>query len=328
MDWSYTQLRLQLLFTFKISRNASDFKTNYIIECHHEGIIGLGECAPNIRYGETLEHVEQQLQGFTQDNLFFETSISLYQYLSKAPFFQSVKNAIETAFLDYYAQKQQLKTHQLLHIECPPLAKSTMFTLPILEDAAIEPFYEEFKIYDYQQIKLKINKETATSTVRTLANIIGQRQLFIDANEAFPSLEEYLEFEKSIADINITFVEQPLPASHIEDYIKLKSISKWPIFGDESIISHPDMALIAQQFHGVNVKMMKAGGYLESVSILKKAKHLGLQTMIGCMVETSLGISHAFEISALADYLDLDSFLYLKDEPFQMIKQEYGRLSL
>lgn len=325
MDWSYTQLRLELLFTFKISRNASDFKTNYIITYQHEGITGQGECAPNIRYGETLELVEQQVQNFVKENHFFENSTLLYQFLHNAQLVQSVKSAIETAYLDYYAQHTHTHIYQLLQLQAPA-PKHTMFTIPILEAQDIEHFYEKFNLQQYQQIKLKINRETATTTVRTLANIIGKKQLALDANEAFLSLEEYLDFEKTIADIDLALVEQPFPASHVADYIQLKSISKWPVFGDESIISHPDMASIAQQFHGVNVKMMKAGGYLESVNILKKAKHLGLKTMIGCMVETSLGISHAFEISALADYLDLDSFLYIKDEPYQLIQQDKGML--
>lgn len=326
MDWSYEQLRLELLFTFKISRNASDFKTNYIVTCHHDGIYGRGECAPNIRYGETKELVEQQLQNFAKENHFFESSILLAQFLNDATLCQSVKNAIETAFLDYYAQHQSLEIHQLLQVH-KPRPKATMFTIPILDVTDIEPFYKNFNLHEFQQIKLKINKDTATSTVRTAASIIGERHLCLDANEAFTSLEDYLDFERTISDLNITFVEQPFPASHIADYIKLKNISKWPVFGDESIVSHPDMATIAQQFHGVNVKMMKAGGYLESVAILQKAKHLGLQTMIGCMVETSLGISHAFQMSCLADYLDLDSFIYIKDEPFHAIQINKGMLS-
>ena len=66
----------------------------------------------------------------------------------------------------------------------------------------------------------------------------------------------------------------------------------------------------------LNIKLMKAGGYLNGIHLLKEANKYGLKTMIGCMVESSLGISNGFFLSSLADYLDLDSFMILKNDSY------------
>jgi L-Ala-D/L-Glu epimerase len=323
MGWSYSKVHLELLFTFKISRNSSDFKTNYIIQYEYNGFVGLGECAPNVRYGESLELVEEQLQEFVAQQLCFNSIVALNGFLATYGVFQSVKNAIETCFLDYWAKMKDVKVSELLSIETArPML--TMFTIPILELDKIRSFYETYGLSKFSQIKLKINKETAIENITEVSNIIGNRELFVDANESFESLSEYLRFEERVSSLPITFMEQPFPADHMDDYVRLKPISKFPVFGDESIISNLDMKLVSAQFHGINVKMMKTGGFVEAVRILKDARNLGLKTMVGCMVETSLGISHAFELNSLADYLDLDSFMYIKDEPFKLLRLESG----
>lgn len=323
MGWSYSKVHLELLFTFKISRNSSDFKTNYIIQYEYNGFVGLGECAPNVRYGESLELVEEQLQEFVAQQLCFNSIVSLNGFLETYEAFQSVKNAIETCFLDYWVKLKDVKVSELLSIDTArPML--TMFTIPILERDKIRSFYETYGLSKFNQIKLKINKETAIENITEVSNIIGNRELFVDANESFESLSEYLHFEERVSSLPITFMEQPFPADHMDDYVRLKPISKFPVFGDESIISNLDMKLVSAQFHGINVKMMKTGGFVEAVRILKDARNLGLKTMVGCMVETSLGISHAFELNSLADYLDLDSFMYIKDEPFKLLRLESG----
>ncbi len=325
MAWSYSKVHLELLFTFKISRNSSDFKTNYIIHFSHNGFVGAGECAPNVRYGESLELVEEQLQEFVKQQLLFENTIAFYNFLAIFNACQSVKNAVETCFLNYWVKKEGLEFSEWLGID-PPKPKHTMFTIPILERGRIRGFYETFGLSRFRQIKLKINKETAVENIVEVFNLIGDRKLFVDANESFESVDEYLRFEEDIKTLPIMFMEQPFPADHIADYVRLKPISKFPVFGDESVIANLDMKLVSAQFHGINVKMMKTGGFTEAVRVLRDAKSFGLNTMLGCMVETSLGISYAFELSSLADYLDLDSFMYIKDEPFQMLRIESGVL--
>ena len=104
----------------------------------------------------------------------------------------------------------------------------------------------------------------------------------------------------------------------------LKKYSPFVLFGDESITDEADFMLLPKMFDGINVKLMKAGGYLNAVRLLKEAKKAGMKTMIGCMVETTLAISSGLNLCALADYADLDSFLVVKNEPFGLVREEGG----
>lgn len=323
MEWLLEKIILDLKFLFKISRNESTQKTNFILKLTIGNEVGFGECAPNIRYGETVEATENQLKDFINKQLQFKTLNDLHVFISNCGYFQSVKNAIETCFIDAYSKTNNKSIGSLFNISLPR-PKATMFTIPIMESSNIEDFYKLFGLDSFEQIKIKIDNKIGAENIKKLRQIAPNKKLFVDANEAFLTLESYLDFESEIESFSVTFIEQPFPALETNLYKKLKLISKYPIFGDESIIANVDIEEVALQFHGVNVKMMKAGGFMESIRILQKAKEKGLQTMVGCMVETSIGIGHAFQLNALTDYLDLDSFVYIKNEPYQITEIDRG----
>ena len=180
---------------------------------------------------------------------------------------------------------------------------------------------------EFSYIKVKVNKENSISFVKKIASCTN-KPLRVDGNEAWNSLEDYLIFEDAIKDINIEFIEQPFKASMIETYKSLKPISRFQIMADESIETNVDMESIASQFHSVNIKLMKASSYKNTISLLTEAKSYGLKTMIGCMIESSLGISCALQLTSLGDYFDLDGSLLLKNDPYKMIHLEDGSLSL
>jgi L-alanine-DL-glutamate epimerase-like enolase superfamily enzyme len=119
-----------------------------------------------------------------------------------------------------------------------------------------------------------------------------------------------------------------MPSSLTEESVYLKKYAPFPLFADESITAEADFSVLKKMFDGVNVKLMKAGGYLNGIRLLREAKKQNMQTMIGCMVETTLGISSAMNLCSLADYVDLDSFLLVKNEPFKLVEEHGGKLSL
>jgi L-alanine-DL-glutamate epimerase-like enolase superfamily enzyme len=106
----------------------------------------------------------------------------------------------------------------------------------------------------------------------------------------------------------------------------LKKQSPFELIADESVTNHIDIEEIALQFHGVNMKLMKAGGYFKGIKILQDAKKQGLKTMIGCMVETSLGIFSAINLCNDINYIDLDGHFLIENEPFNMVSEKNGRL--
>ncbi len=119
-----------------------------------------------------------------------------------------------------------------------------------------------------------------------------------------------------------------MPARKATEYQFLKKNSLYPVFADESVTDQPDFSSLRHQFHGINMKLMKAGGYLNGLRILQETQKQGLLPMIGCMVETSLGIWSAMQLCAGIRYADLDGFLILKDEPLGLVKEQDGNLIL
>jgi L-alanine-DL-glutamate epimerase-like enolase superfamily enzyme len=149
----------------------------------------------------------------------------------------------------------------------------------------------------------------------------------LDANEAFTDVEDCIRFLERIRSIPLEIVEQPLPSALYEEAKYLKRYCPFPLFADEAITHDPDFDRIQECYDGINMKLMKTGGYRQGVEILREARRRGMRTMIGCMVETSLGISSALHLASLADYADLDSYLLLKDEPFGLLQEQNGILS-
>jgi L-alanine-DL-glutamate epimerase-like enolase superfamily enzyme len=150
----------------------------------------------------------------------------------------------------------------------------------------------------------------------------------VDANEAWKDPETLLRFMEGLTPFHIEFVEQPLPSTMVDEYLYLKPRSPYTLMADESICADADFESLKKQFHGVNMKLMKAGGYRNGIRLLKEAKQHGLKTMVGCMVETTLGMQGAWHLCALSDYADLDGYLVIKDEPFGMLKEEDGLVKM
>jgi L-alanine-DL-glutamate epimerase-like enolase superfamily enzyme len=206
-----------------------------------------------------------------------------------------------------------------------PQSIQTAYSIPIMEIGEMKKFYEENKLSRFRFIKIKVNEEEGQEAVNHLSSFCEQ-PLIVDANEAFKDVEQCIFFLEKIKKKNIELIEQPMPSSMPDEMLYLKKYSPFKLFADESITSNADFSLLKKMFDGVNIKLMKAGGYLNGVDLLKEAKANGMQTMIGCMVETTLGISSGMNLCSLADYVDLDSFLVVKNEPFNLIEEKDGDL--
>ncbi len=123
---------------------------------------------------------------------------------------------------------------------------------------------------------------------------------------------------------NVDLVEQPLPANKLEDTFWVKERVNLPLIADESVKNSTDVEEAAEAFDGINVKLMKCGGILEAIKMIRLAKRKNLKIMIGCMVESSLGISAAANLLPLVDYADLDSNLLITNDPFKGLKSKNG----
>jgi len=326
LHWSIEKKILELKYTWKISRNASDTKTNLFVTVKEDSKSqGIGEAAPNVRYNETPEELEKQFDLFLSEHPEKISSLEeLSDMLNRIALPHALRFAIESAFIHYQCSKQNKTIYELLGLN-KPTSIFTAYSVPIMETGKMKEFYLENNLSRFRFIKIKVNAENAVDAIDYLSSFSDQ-PLLVDANEAFKDADQCIFFFEKIKSKNIQFIEQPMPSTMVEESLYLKKHSPFPLFADESITDTADFSLLKKMFDGINVKLMKAGGYLNGIRLLREAKANNMKTMIGCMVETSLGISSAMHLCSLADYADLDSFLLLKNEPYNLIKENKGEL--
>ena len=175
----------------------------------------------------------------------------------------------------------------------------------------------------FRRLKLKLGGRDGLDVervraVRSVANV----PLQVDVNEYW-SLAEGLEALPQLAELGVEYCEQPLPAGD-PDGPELRRTSPIPIFVDEDCHTLGDVASCAERAHGINIKLAKSGGVREAMRMAHAARALGLGVMLGCMVESGLGIAPAVHIASLCDHVDLDGNLLLREDPWPGVRFENG----
>jgi L-alanine-DL-glutamate epimerase-like enolase superfamily enzyme len=327
--WNITDLPLKLKYQWKIARNATNFKHNLMVEFLHEGIESIGEVAPNVRYGENTELLKQQFLSAQPilNNIINEHPATFAERIKSLPIANSLKNGIETAYVHHYCIKNNVSIYELLNIKSPGEKVCSTYTLPIMPAHEIADFIEKNNLTRFHSLKVKVNQEHATEIFNAVEKCYSG-PLYIDGNETWNSSKEVLNFLETINLNQVKFIEQPIPDQLIHEYVSLKKHIPIAIILDESVKDNPNFNELVDQCHGINMKMMKAGGYYNSLNILTKAKENQLETMIGCMIETTLGIFSAFHLCNEINYLDLDGFFVVDEEPFSLGSENQGELSI
>jgi L-alanine-DL-glutamate epimerase-like enolase superfamily enzyme len=324
LTWSIQELKLSLKYSWKISRNESSYKRNFIITVTDGNIASSGEVAPNVRYGETPELILEKFKQIQSQLTSINTLNDLTQIIDNQSLLNSLRFGIESAFIHYLSRKNNIPVFQQLGVKKPGEVY-TSYTLPIMEPGKVKDFIIEHSLLRFSYLKIKINQENGAGLMDEVLKV-SHVPLRIDANEAWQDVDSLLLFMEKYKRKNIQFFEQPLPSSMKEEYKYLKKQSPFELVADESVTNHVDLEEIASQFHGINMKLMKAGGYFNGIKILQDASKQGLKTMIGCMVETSLGIFSAINLCNDINYIDLDGYFLIENEPFNMVSERDGRL--
>lgn len=326
LKWSIKKIRLPLSCDWKISRNSSSFKENFIVSVTNDDHIGKGEVAFNVRYGESINTIEKGFDSIKQDLFGIVDLDSLKRILDSKKINNSLRCAIECAYLDFYSKSSGKENiFSLLNLKKRESLK-TSFSLPILNKGEYKKFYEDYNLQRFETLKVKVSGEDFIEKCSEISSFF-KGKLRIDANEGFSCPISTLDILNRSKKFNIEFIEQPFPSSNVESYKFLKDKSPFPIIADESVLSDGISREYVNLFHGVNIKLMKSGGLLKAIEQVESAKNLGLKTMVGCMIETSLGIYYAFILGGLdLDYVDLDGFLFLKEDPFKRLVERDGEL--
>jgi L-Ala-D/L-Glu epimerase len=310
--------RLELAETFVIARDATDVAEVVQVEIRHGDVSGYGEGAPIDRYEETAEsalaYVEEHAEALGDDPFALDEIEARL-----APREWAARAAIDGALHDLQGKLLDVPVWRLLGLrrEGPPTSWTIWLGDP--DDMASRAA----KAVDFSRLKLKLGARDGLDVDRVRAvREVTHAPLQVDVNEYW-SYDEALDALPQLAALGVEYCEQPLPAGD-PDGAKLKAASPLPIYVDEDCHRLADVAACAERAHGVNIKLAKSGGIREAVRMTHAAKALGLGVMLGCMVESGLGISAAAQIASLCNHVDLDGNLLIAEDPWPGIDFSHG----
>ncbi len=320
------KIHLDLSVNWKLSRNQTTFKENFIV--HLETSLGIfrSEIAPNIRYGETVNSIKAQAEEWASftDLTRINSLEVLSRELDHRPMHHSLRFALESVFISYLATVQGQSLVEFLQL--PPLkAAATSFSMPIMPVGEIADYLKPLGAF--QSLKIKVDAESAEEMLKEIVRHTSVK-LRVDANEGWKDLDAYMRFEQKIKRMNIELIEQPFPSDLGLEYRELKKHTSFTLLADESIEDVGDFSELKKQFHAVNIKLMKTGSLIKARDLILEAKRHDMKAMIGCMIETTIGISYGMLFNSMVEYVDLDGFLLIKDEPFKLVKENEGILDI
>jgi L-alanine-DL-glutamate epimerase-like enolase superfamily enzyme len=234
------------------------------------------------------------------------------------------KAALDIALLDWVGKKLGIPLYRHFGLD-PRDTPVTTFSIGIDTPEITRAKVREAERFPI--LKIKVGLQTDEATIDAVRSVTRKR-LRVDANEGWKDKEEAVRKINWLESQGVDFVEQPMPAAMLEEARWVRSRVQIPIIADEACLHPADIPRLADSFDGVNIKLMKCGGMLEAMRMIQIAKSLGLKTMLGCMIESSIGVTAAAHLSPLVDYADLDGNLLIANDPYVGVQVHDGKLIL
>ena len=306
-------VRLQLAEMFVIAREATDYADVVHVSLTHEGVTGHGEAAPIERYGESvqsaIEFVDEHGSIVGDDPFALE---DIGERLGSIEGEQAAKSALDAVLHDLQGKLLGIPAFKLLGL--PRTGPPTSWTI-WLGDPDDMARRAEKAGETYRRLKLKLGGGDGHDVERVRAvRGVTDLPLMVDVNEWW-SLDEALDALPQLAEIGVEYCEQPLRAGD-EGGRALKERSPVPIYVDEDCHTLADIGTCAEIAHGINIKLGKSGGIREAIRMAHAARALRMGVMLGCMLESGLGIAAGCCVAPLCDHIDLDGNLLLSEDPW------------
>ena len=315
MELAARTVTLDLAETFVIARESSDTVDLVEVEIGHDGLVGYGEAAPIDRYGETAASATAWLE--EAGGLLGDDPWALDEILARLPEGeQAARGAVDAALHDLCAKQAGVPLYRLLGLSptWPPTSWTVWLGDP--DDMARRA---EAASGRFRRLKLKLGGRDGRDVERVRAvRSVTEVPLQVDVNEYW-SLDEARDALPQLAELGVEYCEQPLPAGD-PGGPELRADSPIPIYVDEDCHTLADVAACGERAHGINIKLAKSGGVREALRMAAAARALGLGVMLGCMVESGLGIAPGAHISSLCDHVDLDGNLLLREDPWPGVR--------
>ena len=329
MQLFFHRVDLRLNHTFTIAHDSRDVQPTLIVELRDGLFSGFGEATATRYYGITidgmvasLEAIRRLIEGYdlVDPEQFWA---AMHPYLADNSFAHC---ALDQAAWDLWAKKQGQPLYKCWQLD-PENSPLTDYTIGLdTPERMVEKMQE--RPWPLYKIKLGRPEEDIelVQALRRHTDTDRSPAVFrVDANCGW-SVEETITKSAQLRDLGVEFIEQPLSASDWDGAKKVYQQSVLPIIADESCIVESDVDRCAGYFHGVNIKLTKCGGLTPARRMIARARALNLRVMVGCMTESSVGISAIAQLLPLLDYADLDGAMLIANDPATGVTFDYGRV--
>jgi len=310
MHLALKKYRLHLRHTFSISRESHDFQDTLIVSLSLDGKIGFGEATSNPYYGITTESMIAEIEAIRTEIENFDLTKPevFHEFLVEKGLSNFAICALDLAAWDLYGKVKRKPLYELWGTSKEKYP-TTNYTIGL---DSVEKMVSKMKETPWPIYKIKLGTDDDVAIVKELRK--HTKSIFrIDANCAW-SAKETIFNAPLLKDLGVEFLEQPLNADDWGGMEQVMHHSVLPVIADESCILESDVEKCGLHFNGINIKLTKCGGLTPALRMINKGKELGLKIMVGCMTESSVGISAIAQLLPQLDYVDMDGAMLLKED--------------
>lgn len=330
LDTKFSRLTLELEDSFTIARGTQEQAENVVVRVTDGEQVGIGGAAPSEHYGETPETVEAvlpELLAVVEDvddpHALARIERRMAEVVNGNP---AARCAVSIALHDLVAKRLDLPLYRYWGLD-PDETVATSFTIGLDSIERMKEKTASAVDAGHSILKVKLGTERDRDIVAAVRETAPDGRIRVDANEAWTP-HEAIDRIEMLADFDVEFVEQPVPAENPEGLEFVRERSSLPIAADESCVTLSDVPRIAGCADIANIKLMKCGGLREAKRMIHAARAHGLEVMLGCMVESNASIAVAHHFAPLLDYADLDGSLLLASDPYEGVAISAGEIDL
>lgn len=319
-------LELRTRHPFIIARGGqSDYRTAWIRLTDQDGIEGWGEAAPSKFYGETAESVAAALRlygsALPEDPFNLESAESRWATMLRGN--AAARAGLSAALHDLVGKRLGVPLYRLWGLD-PCAAPKSTFTIGL--DTADRLKTKVREAEQFPILKVKLGTERDLEILTTIREATD-KEIRVDANCGW-TVKGAIRMLPVLSELGVTVLEQPLPPEDLDGLAAVTAQAEMPVIADESCRVVADIPPLVGKVDGINIKLAKCGGLREALRMIAVARAHGLMVMVGCMIESSLGITAAAHFTPLVDIADLDGAALLSNDPFVGAQIDGGRISL
>jgi L-alanine-DL-glutamate epimerase-like enolase superfamily enzyme len=323
---SFRPYTLELKHVFTIAVSSRTTTPVVLTEIAYGGLVGYGEASMPPYLGETQETAAAFLSKVDlsryPDPLQLETTLADIDAI--APGNPAAKAAVDIALHDLAGKLMNRPWYEIWGFD-KSRTPFTSFTIGIDTPDVVRQKVREAA--EYRILKVKLGRDNDKEMIETIRSVTD-KPITADANQGWTDKQKALDMIHWLKERNVLYVEQPMPKEVVDDMAWITERSPLPTIADEFCQRLPDVRRAYGVFSGINIKLMKSTGMREAHKMLLVARSLGMKVMLGCMTETSCGISAASHLSPMVDWADLDGALLIKNDAFAGTTVVDGKVTL